>query len=87
MSAMQNHNGRGGVDCAAERVVAGDKTIEVARVRITEAGARSAQRALGYGAGRWNRNTPAVHPLGRPAKLPGGLGVLLRQHNSQNLSM
>jgi hypothetical protein len=24
----------------------------------------------------WNRNTPAVHPKGRSAKLPGGLWVL-----------
>src|SRR5262249_50383222 len=26
----------------------------------------------------WNRNTPAVHPRGRSAKLPGGLCVEMR---------
>src|SRR5215472_3275422 len=30
----------------------------------------------------WNRNTPAVHPTGRSAKLPGGLCASRRQVQS-----
>src|SRR5262249_32533227 len=35
----------------------------------------------------WNRNTPAVHLNGRPAKALGLCAILLRQHNNQNLLM